>query len=418
MAVDFKEFLEWADKNPQVNVPNMRFGTSFLGFDKHKRAVNDEVLMDKRTGQLVYKRDTDGKLIYYAQENFHLNNYIRQLKSLMARNKKDYIRPIPKNCEFCDDTFFVSYNIETIDFFFHEESTERRLIDGGVLLNPYPQEHSFTQETNGFFINLVGRPRDRAMTSFLTGVYDKYYKNYDGEDQTILDIKAMYDDYPTYFMSQAVVNYTVTYYTTDDNVYAQQTSDAFVRVNEVSFVPFVYAGIYPRSAVEYATIRINSISVPKLASAMNLLKEGTEEKLAEALLDNEDVSFISCNISIFMTTTDKNFTMPTDKNTIPMLLMQWEEFETELVNAKETGSYGVMVSVDEPDITDWEDLSMWMEPIRKVYTSGETDPTGAEHTMDELEKIFGMIEYYGTKFTMNVEETEHIFTDTLETIET
>ena len=75
---DFSEYLKYMSPNPEINTPNMRFGTSFLSLDKHEHGVEDEVLMDKRTGQVVYKRDTDGKLIYYAQENFHLNNYIRQ----------------------------------------------------------------------------------------------------------------------------------------------------------------------------------------------------------------------------------------------------------------------------------------------------------------------------------------------------
>ena len=84
--------------------PNMRFGTSFLSFDNHKKAVNDEVLMDKRTGQIVYKRNTDGKLIYYSQENVHLNNYMRQLKTLIQNHRKSYIRPIPSNCKYCNAT--------------------------------------------------------------------------------------------------------------------------------------------------------------------------------------------------------------------------------------------------------------------------------------------------------------------------
>ena len=40
--------------------PNLRFGTSFLDSSKYRdRAVNGETLMDKRTGEVVFKRKED-----------------------------------------------------------------------------------------------------------------------------------------------------------------------------------------------------------------------------------------------------------------------------------------------------------------------------------------------------------------------
>ena len=41
--------------------PNMRFGYSGLDLTLRKRAVKDEVLIDKRTGEMLYKRKEDGK---------------------------------------------------------------------------------------------------------------------------------------------------------------------------------------------------------------------------------------------------------------------------------------------------------------------------------------------------------------------
>lgn len=408
-----------SDKKSSVNssyAPNMRFGTSFLSFDNHKKAVNDEVLMDKRTGQLVYKRNTDGKLIYYSQENVHLNNYMRQLKTLMQNHKKTYIRPIPSNCNYCNDTFFMSYNIETIDFYFDENAENQRLIDGGVLLNPKPTKHSFTQETNGFFINLVGRPRDRALVSFLTALYDRYYKNYTGDDTDALAKKDLYK-LDGYDLSNAVINYTVTYYTSTDEIYASQTADGYVRINELSYVQFPYAGIYPRTSVSYAKIQINSISVPKLAEGMKLINTATEQLLYNRILDYDDVAFISCNISIFTTTTDQSFSVPEEENCTPILVMGWQEFEEELVNAKSggDGASGILISVEEPDETVWEDITIWGELIRTVYSTGDAEDTGAITNIDELEKNFGSIEYHNAKFTTNVSDVDDYYVDTPET---
>lgn len=398
----------------QSHSPNMRFGASFLSFEYHDKAVNDEVLMDKRTGELVYKRNSDGRLIYYAQENVHLNNYMRQLKTLINNHRRSYVRPIPKNCEYCDDTFFMSYNIELIDFAPAEDAEQKTLIDGAVLVNPNPQAHSFTQETNGFFVNLTGRPRDRALISFLVSKYDKYYKNYDGDDAESLAKKELYK-LEGYDMSQAVVNYTVTYYTSTDEIYAKQTTDGYVRINELSFIPFTYAGIYSRTQVAYAKIQINSISTPKLVDAIALLKNSTvsEKALYNRILDYDDVAFITCNISIFTTTTDQSFTVPATENCTPILVMGWEEFEEELVNAKTGGeSTGILVSIDEPDETGWEDITIWAERVRDVYGDGEDDETGATTDIDQLEKNFGSIAYHDGKLTLDINDTDDYYVET------
>lgn len=396
------------------HAPNMRFGASFLSFEHHEHAVNDEALMDKRTGEIVYKRNSDGKLIYYAQENVHLNNYMRQLKTLIQNHRRTYIRPIPNNCEFCDDTFFISYNMELINFAPAEDAEKKTLIEGGVLLNPNPVAHSFTQETNGFFINLTGRPRDRALISFLTSKYDQYYKNYDGEDVDALTKKELYK-LEGYDMSQAVINYTVTYYTSSDEIYAKQTSDGYVRINEVSFVPFTYAGIYPRTSVAYAKIQINSISTPKLVDAVALMKNSSlsEKALYERIKDYEDIAFISCNVSIHITTTDQSFTVPPEDDCTPILLMGWSEFEEELANAKTSGgASGILISVQEPDQTGWEDITIWGERIRDVVGDGDEELTGANTNIDELEKNFGSIQYHYGNFTLDPKDVDDYYVET------
>lgn len=366
--------------------PNMRFGSSFLDYAKHKvmEAVNDEVLMDKRTGQLVYKRNDDGKLIYFAQENFHLNTYMRQLKQLMTDYRKIYVKPNSSNCETYRDTYFLSYNIEMIDFEF-DDTLPDTFTGGGKLRNSSNVAHSFVQETNGFFFQLNGRPRDRAILSYLTALYDKTYKNYEGEDEDALGRKKLYE-LPGYDNSNAVVNYTVSYYDSDDRLIAEDTSDGYVRANEISFVPFIYTGIYPRDRVSYAKFKVNSISTPKLAHAYSLLQTDNERVLMDSLIDSDDLGFISCNVSIYISLTDKNFTTPTPENTVPMLVMGWEEFEEELVRAKSgAGATGIIIDEVEPDPTDWEDIALWGEIIRFVQPDGTEEESSHETDIDSIE---------------------------------
>lgn len=398
----------------QSVAPNMRFGTSFLDLKYHKtmHAVNDEALMDKRTGQIVYKRNTDGKLIYYAQENIHLNNYMRQLQTLIRRNRKTYIRPTFSNYEKCDSVYFLSYNIDTIDFEFDPLYADK-LVLGGSLVNPHAAEHSMIQETNGIFIQLNGRPRDRAALSFLTSLYDDYYMNYEGTDVNELAKKSMYEVFG-FEDSNAAVNYTVSYYDSLGRLYAQNTSNAYVRVNELSYVPFTYPGIYPRDIVDYATLRINSISLPKIGgvAAADLITTPNKEKAYEALLDNGDFEFISINVSYFLTTEDQKFTMPTEENTVPLLAMGWTEFQRELERAREgAGADGVIIDVLEPDVTDWEYAAIWVELLRFVLEDGTEIETEHENDLDALEKQFGKISYYKTIFTTDKEDLKNIWVE-------
>jgi hypothetical protein len=391
-----------ASNTVNVYTPNMRFGASFLDYLHHEDmcAVNDEIMLDKRTGQLVYKRNTDGKLVYWSQENFHLNNYMRQLSVLIKTNIKTYVRPTLEKCVYYRDAYFMSYNIDTVDWRFNEAGAQT-FLEGGVLCNNHPDDHSFVQETNGFFFQAYGRPRDRALLSYLTALYDDYYSNYDGEDEDALAKKAMYEDnegYPGWDMSNVCVNYTVTWYDSTDAVVNTVTANGYVRANEISFVPFSYLNIYDRIRVVRATFRINSISTPKIKDAIELLNDDTRKELYDALKDNPDFGFISCNVSIFVCAKDPDFTLPNLENSVILLLMGEEEFEKELVRAKEAlnggaAASGIVIDVYEPDSDTWDDTIVWEEILRRVASDGSVVETDHRTDISSIEKGLATVDY-------------------------
>ena len=67
-------------KNTESFTPNTRFGATFLDVLFNKRAVNDEVMLDKQAGDLVYKRKTDGRIMWYSQENIPIYQFMSQLR--------------------------------------------------------------------------------------------------------------------------------------------------------------------------------------------------------------------------------------------------------------------------------------------------------------------------------------------------
>ena len=67
--------------------PNLRFGTSFLDSSEYRdRAANGEALMDKRTGEVVLKRKSDGSFIYFDRENLRLDDYIGNIRAITRSN--------------------------------------------------------------------------------------------------------------------------------------------------------------------------------------------------------------------------------------------------------------------------------------------------------------------------------------------
>lgn len=409
------EILRSVNEKVSSYSPNMRFAAAFLDYTFHRRAVPGETLMDQRTGELVHKRKSDGKLIYYGQENFNVMAYYTELKTLAVHNRRSFIRPSQNNCDVCDSTYFFSYMVDLIGFTNKPEEGNLKLLDGGTLYNPYPEENSIIQETNGMFLQLNGRPRDRALIAMLNSVYNKEYKDYAGDDPEKLAKKEKFDTFG-FEEGDAVVNYTIRYYDAMHLVYAEQTADAYVKINELSYVPFKRETIYKRTEVTHATVTINSISVPKLAEAMQLIQEGSgESRMFEAFLDNDDIGLITCGVSYFIASTDDYFHLPVAFNTAPMFLVALENFEDEFNRIGNiSGSTGLLFSIFEPDEVGWSDISIWGEIVSTVHEAGETDPTGSVTVPDQIEHEFGKIEYASGRFTLDADDPDNYYIERIE----
>lgn len=408
--------LEDTNKAPTETVsshaPNLRFGTSYINADEFERTVPDEVMMDKRSGETIYKRVTDEKIIRFNQENINVHDFLSQIKILMAANLH-YIRPSSLNCAEHENAYFLTTYTNLMDFKFNEDETIQSTIEGGIRLNPYPFSYNIAVEQNGMFLQLNSRPRDRAIIALLTAMYDDYYESYDGTDPAALAEKEKFKRFG-YKGSHAVVNYTITYYESGTKLFAEQTADAYIKINELDYVPFLFDGIYERSRVGYAQIRINSVSAPKLSKALALSKSSNEGEMMKQFLDTEDIVFQSLTTSLFITSTDEFFNLPTGENSAPMIFMSLPEFNTEMDKIGNiSNSSGITASVREPDEVIWARTKLWIEYFRKVFNSGNTELMGAETDMDALEQYFGnTVHKYGI-FTLDPSDLENYFVEQL-----
>ena len=408
--------------NTTVNVesPNMRFGYSGLDMNFRERAAKDEILIDKRTGEMFYKRKDDGKIVGFNRNLFPVYEYLSEVKSLTT-TYSSYVRPTKNNCTKYADTHFMTTNIDLMDFQFEEdEGAPQSFLTGGVFRNPYAREFSITQEQNGFFVKLVGRDKDQALVAMVNNVYNDKYKNYEGEDAESLLEKSRFNN-PMYENSQAVVNYTVTFYS-DGDIYARSEENGYVRINEVSYIPFPIQTIYSRDTVDYATIKINSVSTPKLAKGMNLLEDSPIGVMVDSFKDNADLDLQNLFVSAFITSTDVPFMLSPKENSFPALIMAASEFESEMKRiasgsgssgGSSTTSAGLLIQKNAPDETKWDNTLLWIRPISDIFAAGEVDDYGEAEFFGQLEEFFGSFEKKVGIITDDVTDADNYYIEKL-----
>lgn len=377
--------------------PNLRFGTSFLDTKYRERGVNGEVLMDKRTGEIAFKRVSDGSIIYFDRENLKLDDYITQISAL-KNTKVDYEYPSKNNMEDISDTFFMTTLIDLQNFTTQEngEYSEGNIFTNDLVgLNDSDGEFTFSQEMNGIFLNLMARPRDLRVIDFCSAIYNELHK--DSKDDYIVSLKSQ-DGFEE---SDAKVEYIVT--VCDMNYQkTQYTKTAYVRLNQFNLSLFNDINI-KRNNCKYATIKIKSVCLHKLTNEVFEYIENTPDvkETYSSLLDDSVngkhvIALTHLYVGSFITN-DVYLKLPTDyDNPYNRILsfIQLPAFESALDTISKV-SYrdGVYINPAEPSKEITRGISLWVERFRNVYAKGETEKLeGSITDIDEIENLFGRVE--------------------------
>lgn len=392
-------------KNTETFTPNTRFGATFLDVLLNKRAVNDEVMLDKEAGDLVYKRKEDGRILWYSQENIPIYQFMSQLRS-RADAYANYTYPDEDSAAY-RDSYLMTCLLDVKDWEFDTTEdelpdTEHSLLKGEKLRNCYPDAFSVSQEANGFFIQLNIAPKDLAYIQLLNSRYNLEYESYTGEDEDSLAKKKLFDEF-NYASGQFNVNYTITWYDLNGDVKATETADGYVCANELCFIPYKKSSIYKRSVVNSAKLSINYISAPKLTEAIELCKTPAEKTMINAVKDNCDLAFQTMNFTFFISTTDDNLYLPSWINHSEILmLMGIKDMEDAMERAAGSGGgNGIVVSVHEPDEKTWKHTNLWVELMRKFIPPTEEHYLGSPTTIGKLEDEMKGIEHVYTKLSLD-----------------
>ena len=391
-------------KAMEVLTPDTRFGATFLDILFNEHAAKDEVMLDKESGDLAYKRKGDGRIMWYSQENIPLYTFVSQLRS-RANSYTYYERPDYRSPVY-ENSYFMSCLLDMKDWVFdkdpdEEEGTVHSLLNGDKLNNCFPDAFSVSQDANGFYIQLNVEPKDLALIQLLNARYNMEYMSYAGEDEEALKKKELFNEV-NYASSPFTLNYTVTWYDLDGNVKDEETADGYLLANEVSFIPYKKTSIYSRDEVNSTKLKINYLSAPKLAEAEKLCTTEQEQTFIRSVADTNDIAFQTMNFSFFFTDIDDNLYIPSwISHSEVLIFMGLRDFDEALERSAGSGGTEITTSIIEPDDKTWKLTNLWIELMRVIEPPNGGSYIGSKTTMPKLEDEINGILHLKVNFSLD-----------------
>ena len=395
--------------------PNLRFGTSFLDSSKYRdRAANGEALMDKRTGEVVLKRKSDGSFIYFDRENLRLDDYIGNIRAITRSNVR-FQYPTEYNTTDVENTFFETFLLDTQGFVPESENGlycdgikfKNNLREKNYVGDNFDKGFSISTKTNGIIVKLVSRPRDTSLIEYAAGIYNNYYKKYSDTDETILNEKKKLNEDATYEKSNVEIGITIT----GDKTFS---TTAYLKLNEWSLILFEDNGtLLDFSDKNDVRVIIDYIRLPKIKINANMLTD-SEKKQYQKLLDSSSanesnpekrIAITHAYVSTFVQN-DSYMQLPDYRNSKVLELIGLKPFTDSMrMIGNIASTEGVHISEIEPDEQQRLSVAMWAERIRDVYAKGETVdiPENTDHSskIEDLEKLFGAAESIDGDITLD-----------------
>lgn len=398
--------------NVSTKDPNLRFGISFLDIKYADRAAKGEAMMDKTTGEIVYKRESDGSILYFNRENMNIEDWLIFMESTYQKTSGS-IYPTKDNCSKINSTYLLGTNFDLTKFIEDSGSFE----NGGIKRNTFVTEFNITHESNGFFAKLNLRPRDVTYVNLISEMYDRYFKDYNGVNNDYIAENAKFAK-PNYFGNSLQINYTYSVYKNGEKI-RNITDDGFCRPNEICYIPFNNSSVYSRDDADYCTLEINYVTIPKLKYGIvikSLVSSDSEKNIMNIVKDNDPITMISLDTFTYSTTTDIPFATPSPNNSKTIQFIKAEVVNEAFERIeKMSGSNGFYFSTTEPSKEEWISTSIWGENVREVYTGGEVENTTDSNILSKLEALFGKGKEIIGPFTVDYNDVTGFFVESIKT---
>ena len=391
-----------------ITTPNVRFGGTFIDRKYKNYAWNGEAVIDKITGEILFKRKEDGKLVSFVQNDKYIHDIMVELRILM-KNHVAYVYPSGQSA------FFIStdYDVEDIgglkvDVIAGKDAT----FSNTSLVADRRFEFNLSKNTNGFFIRPMVRDTDKNVIEYLCNEYDNLYRGYNGDNEEYQAEAVKFDD-EEYAGSTASVDYTVDVTGTPTTGGADTTTSIsgakYIRVGEETFIqlPSNISDIY--TSITTTKVSINSISFDKIHTMIARAKVDEDLNAIKDYLIAPDNSIYLRQVNI-MGYIDSASDIIQNKNSVITCLMQASEASEYLGYVdKLAGSSGFIPLESRPTAAVWTNNNAWAEIIRTVNGSGLTTETKHETDVKDLEKFIYNTAGLTTNFTFDKMSLNDIF---------
>lgn len=399
-----------ADNSVSSKQPNLRFGTSFLNTKYRNRAAEDEVLMDKSTGEIAFVRPGTKDFMYFTRENFQLENWLVYIHSIYESIRTEKY-PTVLNCSEFKNTYLLGTQFDLEAFTYNTDSTGSEITnfaDGAIIGNNSNTEYNISNEETGMFVELHARPRDVVLINMISKISDTYFENYSGSNAAYIEEKNRINGDSTYKGSSAEIHYTIRMYK-GTTVSSISNKSGFCNINQPCYIPFNTA-IPSRSDYQRVTLSIDYIGLPKLKFFANpLSKTSNEQALIDIVDDVSAIKLNSLDVFTFTTMSDSIYTMPNKDNALMLTLLNMNEFENAMSRiSKLSKSDGIICSVKSPTDDEWSRISLWAELIRNVYIKGDTEDTGADSSFNDMDAFFGKADEISGPFVLNSSDNGYL----------
>lgn len=386
--------------------PNMRFGTSFLNTKFRKFAAKDEALMDKSSGEVAYKRLSDGSFLYFNRENINIENWLLFMRSAYEYDTKS-VHPTEKKCTEFANTYLMGTQFDLQDFVstVKDENDEeiRDFTKGIYLRNPDNVSFNISHEMNGIFVEVKANPRALPLLNLISSVYDRYFEDYDGSVAEYLTEKSKFDN-SAYYGNCVEIGYSVTYYAKDGSK-ENANYVGYCNLNSPAYIPFGTRTIRSRETTDFIRISLDYVALPKLKYGLEIKdSEFTEREsdLYDRIKDEEVIELKCADMFVYTTTTDNRYRLPQDSvNVIALTEAKVIEDSFARIGMMSSAS-GVICRIKSPTSEEWERINMWAERCRMVKAGGDTENLGSETNIDDLEGFFGRLEEIESNFTLDI----------------
>lgn len=389
--------------------PDQRFATTFLSSKYRDYAVPGESIVDKTSGEMYIKRIEDGRVISFNQNHKYLHDLMLEVRVLLNNNTQ-FRYPSVDDLEayFC----YTDYDLVTIN----DDKEANNFVYDTVIPNTddsklHQLHFNLSRKTNGFFIRLTSRDCDKPIINWITNQYNKFLKDYAGEDPDFLAEKQKFIDIEKWADSNCTMTYNVT--ATKDGQSRTVSCVDYLRINEdmcVMFPEGPFTTYFP-DGYEIAQIEITGLKYEKIHFMIDkeiYFGQDFIDGLKKFRYPDNNIFIRYCTIGSFVDTAD-DIEMLGNESLVSLVDMPYAyRYLMKMSKLKESSD--IIFSPVRPSDEDWPTNGFWAEQVRDVFQNEITIQKDHEVDIAALEMYLSKdTEYQNLEISDNKFESEKIY---------